>query len=149
MLVQTLSTLLVTLTLANGAEIDQAPVRALEPTESELAQFQLTPEPDYYGDSYRTPAFTASGIGLFAASAADLITTEYGLSRGLEEGNPAASQRGLRLATHIAGPAAVYYATEKLQKAGKTKTALFLRVSLMVAYSYAAIHNARLISSTP
>ena len=144
MLVQPLTALLLTLSAASTAQ----PTRTLEPTEAELAQFQLTPEPDYY-DGTGATALRVSGVGMFAASAADLLTTEYGLSQGLDEGNPAASSRGLRVVTHVVGPAAVYYATEKLQREGKTKTALILRISLMAVYSYAAIHNARLIHSTP
>ena len=151
MLVQTFSALALSLTLASNAEPvddrDEEQTRTLEPTESELAQYQLTPERDYLGESDSSPTLRVSGVGMFAASAADLITTERGLSQGLAEGNPAASQRGLRIATHVVGPMAVYYATESLQKAGKT--ALLLRISLMAAYSYAAIHNARLIGASP
>lgn len=146
MLVQPLSALLLTLTVTNTV---QEPTRTLEPTESELAQFQLTTDEDYFDGNGKTPAFRVSGVGMFAASAADLITTEYGLTRGLDEGNPAASSRGLRVVTHVVGPVAVYYATEKLQREGRTKTALFLRISLMAAYSYAAIHNTRLIGASP
>ena len=148
MLVQTFAALALSLNLTGPTEPVEVQTRSVEPTESELAQFQLTPERDYF-DSGDSPAFRVSGVGMFAASAADLITTEQGLSQGLSEGNPAASQRGLRIATHVVGPMAVYYATERLQKAGKTKSALLLRISLMAAYSYAAIHNARLISTTP
>lgn len=86
---------------------------------------------------------------MFAASAADIATTEWGLSQGLHEANPAASQRGLRVATHVVGPAVVYWASERLIRDGKPKLALGLRVALMVAYSYAAIHNARLIQGSP
>ncbi len=153
MLVQTFSALALSLTLASSAEPvddgEEEQTRTIEPTKSELAQYQLTPERDYLGESDNSPAFRVSGAAMFAASAADLITTEHGLSQGFAEGNPAASQRGLRIATHVVGPMAVYYATEKLQRAGKTKTALLLRISLMAAYSYAAIHNARLIGSSP
>lgn len=149
MLVQTFSALVLSLTLASDTEPAEEPTRTIEPTQSELAQFQLTPERDYLGESSRSPALVVSGVGMFAASAADLITTERGLSQGFAEGNPAASQRGLRIATHVVGPMAVYYATEKLQRAGKTKTALLLRVSLMAAYSYAAIHNVRLMGASP
>ena len=44
---------------------------------------------------------------------------------------------------------AVYWATERLQRDGKTKLALVLRITLMAAYSYAAIHNTHLIHNTP
>ena len=149
MLVQTFSALALSLTLASDAEPVDAQARTIEPTEAELAQFQLTPERDALGESGSSPAFRVSAVGMFAASAADLITTERGLSQGFAEGNPAASKRGLRIATHVVGTMAVYYATEKLQRAGKTKTALLLRISLMAAYSYAAIHNARVIGASP
>lgn len=156
MLVQTFSALALSLTLASDAEpVDdrahpaEEQTRTIEPTQSELAQYQLAPKRDYLGESNSSPALRLSGVGMFAASAADLITTERGLSRGFAEGNPAASQRGIRIATHVVGPMAVYYATKKLQRAGKTKTALLLRVSLMAAYSYAAIYNARLIGASP
>jgi hypothetical protein len=152
MLVQTFSALALSLMLVGGEpaeELSEAQSRTIEPTQHELAQYRITPEPDYFDETGTTSALRLSGIGMFAASAADLITTEKGLSQGLAEGNPAASHRGLRIATHVAGPMAVYYATEKLQRTGKPKTALLLRVSLMVAYSYAAIHNAHLMSSTP
>ena len=152
MLVQTFSALALSLTLASPSEpIDdtaEAPARTIEPTQTELAQYQLSPELDIESMG-SSSSLRISGIAMFAASAADLLTTERGLSRGLAEGNPAATNRGLRVATHVAGPVAVYYATEKLERAGKTKTALLLRVSLMAAYSYAAIHNARLINSSP
>ena len=159
MLVPTFSALALSWALASDARpVDDRPhrphrpeeqLRTIEPTESELAQFQLTPERDYLHESDSAPAFRVFGVGMFAASAADLITTERGLSQGFAEGNPAASQRGLRIATHVVGTMAVYYTTEKLQRTGKTKTALLLRISLMAAYSYAAIHNARLIGASP
>ena len=38
---------------------------------------------------------------------------------------------------------------EEQTRTGKIKTALLLRISLMAAYSYAAIHNARLIGAAP
>lgn len=148
MLVQPLSALALALAIANGPAAEQGHARTIEPTQSELAEFQLPPATDTF-DVGGTPALRASGVGMFAASAADLITTEVGLNRGLNESNPAAANRGLRIATHVVGPMAVYYATERLQRSGRTKSALLLRISLMAAYSYAAIHNARLINAAP
>ena len=129
---------------------NQQQTRPLEPTESDLESFRLaSPEGDAILDDGHSALFRASGVGMFAASAADIATTEWGLSQGLHEGNPAASQRGLRLATHVVGPAALYWASDRLVRTGKPKLALGLRIGLMVAYSYAAIHNARLIQGSP
>jgi hypothetical protein len=47
------------------------------------------------------------------------------------------------------GPAAVYWTTERLQKSGRTKLALGLRIALMAAYSYAAVHNLGQVSGVP
>ena len=123
--------------------------RTIAPTPSDLAAFQLGPELDVVHDDGVSFGFRFSGVGMFAASSADLVTTEWGLSEGLAEGNPAASQRALRIATHVAGPAVVYYATQRLEREGRARLALALRISLMVAYSYAAVHNTRLITSSP
>lgn len=138
-------------TLADDTE-NESPqqTRPLEPTESDLESFRLpSPEGNLILDDGSSALFRASGVGMFAASAADIATTEWGLSQGLHEANPAASQRGLRLATHVVGPAVVYWASERLVRTGKPKLALGLRVALMVAYSYAAIHNTRLIQASP
>lgn len=126
--------------------------RPIQPTQEEIESFELPPpnrpaEVSIPDDS--SAIFEFSGVGLLAASAADFATTEWGLSRGLQEGNPVASQRGIRLVHHVVGPAAVYWTTERLQKSGKTKLALGLRVALMAAYSYAAIHNLRQVEGAP
>lgn len=137
--------------LADDTENEnQQQTRPLEPSESDLESFRLTsPESDLIIDDGHSAFFRASGVGMFAASAADIATTEWGLSQGLHEANPAASQRGLRLATHVVGPAVVYWASDRLARKGRPKLALGLRIGLMVAYSYAAIHNARLIQASP
>ncbi len=90
--------------------------------------------------------FRITGVGMFAASAGDLASTEWGLRYpGLYEGNPVAGNRGVRIATHMIAPAVVWWTTEKMHKAGRRKLALGIRVGLMVAYSYAAIHNVRMV----
>jgi hypothetical protein len=127
--------------------------RSLEPTQEEIETFKL-PNPGAPPAGEPTPherpaLFRISGVAMFASSAADFATTELGLSRGLQEGNPVASQRGARLLHHVAGPAAVYWATERLQKSGSTKLALGLRIALMAAYSYATLHNLRQVNSLP
>ncbi len=135
------------LLLLASAEPQQ--MRPIEPTEAELESFQLPRPAEISTPDRGSPMFELSGVGLFAASAADFATTEWGLSRGLQEGNPVASQRGVRLLHHVLGPAAVYWTTERLEKNGKAKLALGLRIGLMAAYSYAALHNLRKTGSTP
>jgi len=131
-------------------EEGEEPTRTIEPTQSELAQFQLTDRTrDLSAPPGGSAGFRATGISMFAASAADIATTEWGLSEGFVEGNPLVTQRGVRIATHIAAPLAVYWATERLHRSGKPKLAWFLRISIMAAYSYAAIHNTRVIASSP
>jgi len=127
--------------------------RPIRPTQAEIESFELPspgrPAAEVPIPADSSPVFEFSGALLFAASAADFATTEWGLSRGLQEGNPVASQRGIRLVHHVVGPAAVYWTTERLQKSGKTKLALGLRIALMAAYSYAAVHNLRQVGSVP
>lgn len=122
---------------------------SFEPTESELAQYQLPGgQRDLIGGGDPSGAFVASGVSMFAASAADILTTEWGLSQGLVEGNPLVTQRGVRIATHVAGPLAVYWATEKLRRSGRGKLAWALRLSITAAYAFASVHNARIIHQT-
>src|SRR3990172_3806769 len=127
--------------------------RPIRPTQDEIESFELPAQSVLEAGGLipydKSPLFEASGVGLFAASAADFATTEWGLSRGLQEGNPVASQRGVRLLHHVVGPAAVYWTTERLQRSGKTKLALGLRIALMAAYSYAAIHNLHQVNGVP
>jgi hypothetical protein len=119
--------------------------RELQPTQQELERFQLpraaTDSLDLQRDG--TSFFRMAGWGMFAASAADFATTELGISRGLQEGNPVASNRGARLIHHLLGPAAVYWTSDRLERNGKPRLALGLRLALTAAYSYAAIHNLR------
>jgi hypothetical protein len=144
--------LLLVLFAASNALSTEEPERErqIQPTPDELERFEL-PRPEARASLpvEGSALFDVSGVGLFAASAADFATTEWGLSRGLQEGNPVASQRGIRLVHHVVGPAAVYWTTERLQKSGKTRLALGLRIALMAAYSYAAVHNFRQVGSLP
>lgn len=90
--------------------------------------------------------FKFTGAAMFAASAGDILTTEYGLRQpGIYEANAFADNRGLRIATHVVAPAVTWWATEKIHKKGHPELALAIRIGLMVAYSYAAIHNVRTV----
>jgi hypothetical protein len=127
--------------------------RPIQPTQAEIESFELPPPIPTRAEvaipADGSPVFEISGVGLFAASAADFTTTEWGLARGLQEGNPVASQRGVRLVHHVVGPAAVFWTTERLQKSGRTKLALGLRIALMAAYGYATVHNLHQVQGLP
>jgi hypothetical protein len=125
------------------------PSRPIRPTQEEIERYAIPRPAALPAPVGGSPFFEISGFGLFAASAADFASTEWGLSRGLQEGNPVAGRRGIRLAHHVVGPAAVYWTTERLRRSGKTKLALGLRIALMSAYSYAAFHNLRHTSAVP
>jgi hypothetical protein len=85
---------------------------------------------------------------MFAASAGDVATTEWGLAQpGIYEGNPVSTHRGVRIATHVVAPAVVWWTTEEMHKRGRKKLAFAIRIGLMIAYSYATAHNLRTINS--
>jgi hypothetical protein len=101
-------------------------------------------------DDDSSGAFTSIGVGMFVASGADLLSTEIGLGRpGIVETNPMQQGRTLRIATHVAAPAAMWWITEKVRRQGKPKLALLMRIGFSVAYSYAVMHNVRTIDSLP
>lgn len=128
-------------------EREKEGVRPFGPTPEELDQFTLQPTDvgTRNGDVLpeKSALFTFSGFGMFAAAGADFATTEIGLSRGLEEGNPVAGNRSVRLLHHVVGPAAVFWTSAELEKNGKKKLATTLRIALMAAYGYATLHNLR------
>jgi hypothetical protein len=95
-------------------------------------------------------AFKAFGIGMFVAAGADLATTEMGLARpGVYEANPLQGNRNVRILTHVAAPAFMYWVTKKLEDKGKTKEALIARIGFSVAYSYIVMHNLRTAAALP
>jgi hypothetical protein len=88
--------------------------------------------------------YTALGVVMFAAAGFDLASTELGSSRpGIYEANPFQGNRGVRIATHVAAPALMYWVTDRLHKSGRPKLALLARLGFNVAYSYAVMHNLR------
>ena len=88
--------------------------------------------------------FQGFGIAMFAASTADVATTEWALSRPQNyEANPLMANRGVRIAAHAALPAAAWWTTEWMQKQGHRKAALFLRIGVTAGYSFLALHNSR------
>lgn len=99
-------------------------------------------------DGSKSVLFRMAGVGMFTSSIADLGTTEWGLTHAtLQEGNPLATDRSVRITHHVVGPMAVWWTTERLHRGGHRKLALALRISLMAVYSYAAVHNAHKIQT--
>ena len=92
--------------------------------------------------------FQAFGVGMFAASAGDLATTEWGLNQpGIYEANPLAGNRGVRVTAHVLVPAAVWWTTKRLHQDGHDKAALWVRIAVTAAYGYAVMHNLRTAGS--
>lgn len=91
--------------------------------------------------------FKTMGVGMFVAAAGDFATTEISLQTpGIVEMNPVQRNLGLRLLTHAAAPAFVYWITERARRKGNGKLALLIRVGFNVAFSYAAMYNARTLA---
>jgi len=135
-----------------------------EPTEAQVSLTQAAQAPIFTSSvDFRRPsiadgtfdppssgAFNAFGIGMFVAAGADLASTELGLARpGVYETNPMQGNRNVRILTHVAAPAFMYWVTDKLHDKGKTKTALVARIGFSVAYSYVVMHNLRTASALP
>jgi hypothetical protein len=137
-----------------GAEPGEAQVSILEAAQAPI--FTSSPDfrrPTIAGGSFDQPstgAFNAFGIGMFVVAGADLASTEMGLGRpGVYEANPLQGNRNVRILTHVAAPAFMYWVTDKLHDKGKTKTALVARIGFSVAYSYIVMHNLRTASALP
>ena len=97
-----------------------------------------------FGDDLQSGLFKTLGVGMFLASGADLASTEIGLNRpGIAELNPTQQNRAVRLSTHVAAPALVWWLSENVRRGGKPKLALFMRIGFAVAHSYAVMHNVR------
>jgi hypothetical protein len=121
-----------------------SPVLAAETKEAEEDEEQiiLLPGQTVAELTEKGTLFKFTGFAVFAASSGDLVSTEWGLTQpGISEGNPIASKRSVRIATHVLAPAIVWWTTEKMHQSGNKKLALALRIGLMVAYSYATVHN--------
>ncbi len=88
------------------------------------------------------------GATMFAASAGDLATTEWGLTKpGLYESNPLATNRNVRVTAHVLVPTVVWWTTNKMRKNGHHKAALWIRIGVTAAYGYAVMHNLRTAGS--
>ncbi len=148
-----LSMTLISMLLALQSETrDEEPADTRNPL-AEAAQTPIGSEPlDFkrpvIADGVYEPpssgAFDAFGVGMFVVAGADLASTEVGLARlGVYESNPMQGHRTVRIMSHVAAPAFMYWVTDKLHDKGKRKLALGARVAFSVAYSYIVMHNLR------
>ena len=160
---RTLSAMMISMLLSGVLGATEREAEA-EPTEAQVSLTRAAQAPIFTGTvDFRRPsivdgsfnqpstgAFNAFGVGMFVAAGADLASTELGLARpGVYESNPMQANRNVRILTHVAAPAFMYWVTDKLHDKGKTKTALVARIGFSVAYSYVVMHNLRTASALP
>ena len=163
--VRTLSAMLISIPLSwesavladSAQETEEGEPAEPKPSLAEAAQTPTFTEPVEFRrpaidvSAFEPPssrAFDAFGVGMFVVSGADLASTEVALAHpGLQEGNPMQGNRSVRILSHIAAPALMYWVTDKLHDRGKRKTALLARIGFNVAYSYIVMHNLRTTSS--
>jgi hypothetical protein len=123
-----------------------SPIAHASSSESEEDAERTAPQSEV-DDTQGRVLFQAFGVGMFAASAGDLATTEWGLTKpGIYETNPLATNRGARVTAHVLVPAVVYWTTSKMRKNGHRKAALWVRIAVTAAYGYAVMHNLRTAS---
>ncbi len=138
--------------------LDLAAEIVVEPKGVALAQYPVSnpgPQGDFPGpgrSDYTLPDGGALhqvfGLGMVLASAGDLATTEVALSQGgFYERNPFQQNRGVRVASHVAVPALVYWVTDRLHKKGRGKLALLARIAVTAVYGFATMHNANALSN--
>ena len=78
---------------------------------------------------------------IIGASLADLASTEYALSTGLEEQNPLARRRGARIALKAIATGAVLWTYRTLEKHGHHGWARFILVWSVALWAGAAAWN--------
>ena len=98
-------------------------------------------QPDVDEHFYKDPWFYA----LTASLAADLVTTEIGLARGLDEGNPVARQRAVRYPLRIGATLLTYHYARKAERAGHHRWANVLRTTSLSFNLYATGWNVAVI----
>ena len=82
-------------------------------------------------------------IGMLAASAFDIGTTEHGLKhRGMYEANPLMKNRGVRVTVNIAAPIALYFAIRNKPK----KVQILATVPYIGLKTFVGVHNLKLAS---
>lgn len=65
-------------------------------------------------------------IMMLSAGAADVVSTEYALSQGIEELNPFMQNRAVRIGTNIAYPVAMYFLLKDKPRAAKWFTIIYV-----------------------
>lgn len=86
---------------------------------------------------------------VFVSSGGDVVSTELALRvAGVYEVNPLQQERWVRITTHVAASAYVYWASEQLYPEHRT-LAWVLRVSYIVFWSYLTVHNLRVARGPP
>ncbi len=68
---------------------------------------------------------------------------------GIYEANPVQDNRSVRVLTHAAIPAFMFWATQKIHDDGSLELALLARIGFHVACSYVVRHNLRTAAATP
>ncbi len=92
---------------------------------------------------YDDPWFYA----MTASMTADLVTTEIGLSRGLNEGNVVVQRRAVRYPLRIGLTLLTYHYARKAERTGHPRWANFLRTTSLTANLYATGWNVAVIVS--
>ncbi len=95
-------------------------------------------EVDTESDLFKILGWTTYGV-----MAGDVISTQYGLSRGFVEANPLQRNTAVRVSSHVAVAVLANHATARLHDAGHRKTALWMRVAIVAGYGYVTAMNLR------
>ena len=130
------------------------PLTTSEDASSETEPDDRAPAPSEIDESQRQERQDGQGLyrffgaTMFAASAGDLASTEWGLTKpGIHESNPLATNRHARVTAHVLVPTVVWWTTNKMRRNGHHKAALWIRIGVTAAYGYAVMHNLRTAGS--
>ena len=120
-----------------------------EPDDSTPAQIEVDESKGQEGQQARG-LYRFFGATMFAASAGDIASTEWGLTKpGIYETNPLATNRNARVTAHVLVPTVVWWTTNKMRKNGHYKAALWIRIGVTAAYGYAVMNNLRTAGAAP
>ena len=118
------------------------------PAQSEVDESKGQERPERLDEQNGPGLYRFFGATMLAASAGDLATTEWGLTKpGIYETNPLATNRNARVTAHVLVPTVVWWTTNKMRKSGHYNAALWIRIGVTAAYGYAIMHNLRTAGS--